>query len=116
MTNAVAANLRGKQSGLFKVNESGDTQFLRNGSLGQVEGMQLHQSGQLVLHTKGTGTSYTTNGSNGPGTVSIPIITGTNTVVAGDVVTFAADSNNKYMVNVGVAAPGTIVIGNPACW
>jgi hypothetical protein len=29
------------------------------------------------------------------------------------VVTFAADANNKYVVNTGVAAPGTIVLGAP---
>jgi hypothetical protein len=113
LTNAAAANLRGLQSSLFKVNESGTETFLRNGSLGQVEGFQLHQSGQLLLHTKGTGASYTTNGSNPPGTVSIPLITGTGTVLAGDVVTFAADGINKYIINTGIAAPGTIVIGNP---
>jgi hypothetical protein len=41
------------------------------------------------------------------------LITGTGTVLAGDVVTFAADGINKYVVNTGIAAPGTIVIGNP---
>jgi hypothetical protein len=34
-------------------------------------------------------------------------------VLAGDVVTFAADTNNKFVVNTGVAAAGTIVLGNP---
>jgi hypothetical protein len=29
------------------------------------------------------------------------------------VVTFAADANNKYVVNTGVAAPGTIALGAP---
>ncbi len=113
MTNAVAANLRGKQASLFRVNEAGGEQFLRNGALGQVEGLFMHQSGQLVLHTKGTGASYVTSGSTAPGVAAIALVTGSGTVLAGDVVTFAADTVNKYMVNVGVAAPGTITIGQP---
>ena len=113
LNNASAANLRGKQSVLFKVNESGDTNFLRNGALGQVEGFYLRQSGQIQTHTKGTGSAYVTNGSTAPGVASIVLQTGANTVVAGDVVTFAADAVNKYVVNVGVAAPGTIVLGLP---
>jgi len=40
-------------------------------------------------------------------------VTGTGTVLAGDVVTFAADATNKYVVNTGVAAPGTIILGAP---
>jgi hypothetical protein len=43
----------------------------------------------------------------------IALVTGTNTVLAGDVVTFAADTTNKYVINTGVAAPGTIKLGRP---
>jgi len=43
----------------------------------------------------------------------VALVTGTGTVLAGDVVTFAADSANKYVVNTGVAAPGTISLGRP---
>lgn len=113
LTNSTAANLRGKQSGLFKANEAGSDDLLRNGTLGEVEGMKLHQSGQLALHTKGTGTSYVTSGSTAPGVASIALVTGSGTVVAGDIVTFAADGTNKYVINTGVAAPGTIVLGQP---
>jgi hypothetical protein len=44
---------------------------------------------------------------------SIPLITGSGTVLAGDVVTFAADTVNKYVINTGIAAPGTIVLNAP---
>jgi hypothetical protein len=44
---------------------------------------------------------------------SVALVTGTGTVNAGDVVTFAADTNNKYVVNSGISAPGTITIGAP---
>jgi hypothetical protein len=113
ISNDAAAYLRAKHSELFKVNESGDENFLRNGSLGKVEGFQLHQSGQIAVVTKGTGTSYVTSGSTAPGVVAIALVTGSGTVLAGDIVTFAADSNNKYVINVGVAAPGTISLGAP---
>jgi len=113
LSTAAAAKLRGTQSLLLKVNESGTDAMLRQGALGQVEGFSLHESGQVTAITKGTGTSYVTNGSTAPGVAAIVLQTGSGTVLAGDVVTFAADAVNKYVVNVGVAAPGTITLGLP---
>src|ERR1700683_1745681 len=63
--------------------------------------------------TKGTGTSYVTSGDSPTGTSPIVLATGSGTVNAGDVVTFAADTTNKYVNNVAVSAPGTISIGAP---
>jgi hypothetical protein len=115
LNSASVANLRGKQSLLLKVNESGSQALLRKGSISDVplEGFDLHNSAQLTAVTKGTGTSYVTSGSTAPGVNSIALVTGSGTVNAGDVVTFAADANNKYVVQNGVAAPGTITIGAP---
>ncbi len=110
---AAAANIRAKQSTLFKANESGSTALLRTGDLGQVEGFNLHVSNAPSKLTKGTGTLYVTSGSTAVGVSDIALVTGTNTVLAGDVVTFAADANNKYVVNTGVAAAGTISLGKP---
>lgn len=110
---AALANIRGKQSVLFKVNEAGTDDLLRNGVVGRIEGFNVGASGQTLTPTKGTGASYTSSTAGfAVGTTSIPIITGTGTVLAGDVVTFAGDTN-KYVVTTGVAAPGTIVIGAP---
>lgn len=110
---AAMANLRGKQSVLFKVNESGTDALLREGIVGRVEGFGIGDSAQVKTHTKGTGAAYTTTAAGfAVGTTSIPIITGSGTVLAGDVVTFAGDSN-KYVVATGVAAPGTIVLQEP---
>lgn len=110
---AAIANLRGKQNTLFKVNEAGSSDMLRNGMTDRLEGFAVRNSAGLTLHTKGTGASYVTSGSTAAGVSSIALVTGTGTVLAGDVVTFAADSANKYVVNTGVAAPGTIVLGKP---
>jgi hypothetical protein len=112
---AAVANLRGKQTILLKVNESGSEALLRRGSISDVplEGFSLHNSNSVSAVTPGTGTSYVTSSSISIGTNSIALVTGSGTVLAGDVVTFAADTTNKYVVNAGVTAPGTITIGAP---
>jgi hypothetical protein len=113
LSSASATQILTLQSNLFKVNEAGSDALLRDGSLGRVEGFDLHQSNQIVSHTKGTGASYVTDGAHAANVSDILLKTGSGTVLFGDVVTFAADSNNKYVVNVGVTAPGTITIGKP---
>lgn len=113
VNSAAMSNLRGKQSVLFKVNEAGTDALLRQGIVGDVLGYQIGNSAGLTQHVKGTGASYVTSGSTAPGVASIALVTGTGTVLAGDIVTFAADTVNKYVVNTGVAAPGTIILGTP---
>lgn len=100
-------------STLQKVNESGTSDLLRQGMIGELMGFMLKRSAQVSAVTKGTGASYVTSGSTAAGVTDIALVTGTGTVLAGDVVTFAADANNKYVVNTGVAAPGTISLGTP---
>ncbi|MFZ0270988.1 MAG: P22 phage major capsid protein family protein [Acidobacteriaceae bacterium] len=109
------ANLRGLQTILLKANEEGSNEFRRTGQIAAVplDGFMLHNSNSIKQVTKGTGASYVTSGDSPAGTESIALVTGSGTVLAGDVATFAADANNKYVVNTGVTAPGTIVIGNP---
>ena len=98
---------------LTKANEAGGDDLLRRGVLLDVNGMAIRESGQIKSHTKGTGTSYTSSTAGfAVGVTDIAIITGSGTVVAGDVVTFAGDSN-KYIVTTGVTAPGTITIAEP---
>lgn len=101
---------------IYKVNESGNTDTLRRGQLLDIFGFGLYESRGVAAHTKGTGTSYQTN-STGlvAGSTSIPIDTGSGTVVAGDIITFAsgAGSGYNYVVKTGVAAAGTPVINYP---
>jgi hypothetical protein len=112
---AAVANLRGKQTILLKSNEEGSNAFRRTGQIAEVplDGFQLHNSNSIKQVTKGGGSSYVTSGDSPIGTSSIVLATGSGNVLAGDVVTFAADANNKFVVNTGVSAPGTIVIGAP---
>ena len=98
---------------LTKANEAADNSLLRQGVLLDIHGMQIRESAQISTNTKGTGTSYTSNTAGyAIGATDITLITGSGTVLAGDVVTFAGDTN-KYVVEVGVAAPGVITLAAP---
>ena len=98
---------------LTKANEAADNTLLRQGVLLDVHGMQIRESAQIGSVTKGTGTSYTSNTAGyAIGATAITLITGSGTVLAGDVVTFAGDTN-KYVVETGVAAPGVITLAAP---
>jgi hypothetical protein len=115
---AAIANIRGKQSSLFKVNESGTDEMLRRGIIGNVEGFDIHQSAGVKRNvTVGTGASATTNtaGYAVGATVITLASAGTGTVIAGDIITFAGDTN-KYLVASGdadVSNGGTITLAEP---
>ena len=106
------ANLRGKQSVLFKVNEAGTNDMLRNGMTDRVQNFALRYSGGIATHTNGTGASYVADGAHAAGIAGVKVKTGTGTVLAGDVVTFASDAN-KYVVGTGIAAAGTLQLNKP---
>ena len=110
-----AAKMRGYMGNLFKANEAGDTDFLRRGTLLDIHGFGLHSSAQVQSHTKGTGTNYDTNLSGGyvAGSKTIAADTGSGTIIAGDVVSFADESPaSKYVVKTALA-DGSFVIQNP---
>jgi len=112
LNSAGLAKLAGKQSILFKANESGSEQGLRTGSIGNILGVAIHDSAQLATHTKGTGASYLLNdASSAIGDTSIATDTGSGTILAGDVVTFAG-TTHKYIVNTALSG-GTFVINKP---
>jgi hypothetical protein len=97
---------------LTKANEAGTTDLRSQGTLLDIHGFKLRESAGVGIHTAGTGASYVTNGALAVGATTIPVQTGTGTIVAGDVISFAGDSN-KYVVatalsggNVIIAAPG----------
>lgn len=107
---SAGANFIGKQSA---VNAAGTDSMLRQGVLLDLAGMPLRESAQINTAAAGTGTSYTSNTAGyAVGATAITLITGTGTVLAGDVVTFAGDTN-KYVVAAGVAAPGVITLAAP---
>ena len=108
---AAISNVRGKQSILFKANEAGTDELLRRGIIGKVEGFDIHNSAQVVNVTKGTGSGDLVNNGAGynVGDTAVTLDTGTGTILAGDVVTFAGDSN-QYVV--GTALGSNVVTLN----
>ena len=98
---------------LQKANEAGSDSLLRQGVLLDLQGIALKESAGVQTHTKGTGTSYTSDTAGySVGDTAITLITGSGTVLAGDIVTFTGDTN-KYTVETGVAAPGVITLAAP---
>ena len=98
---------------LQKVNESGGGDLLRQGALLDLQGIMLKESAGVQSHTKGTGTGYLVNSAAlAVGSTVIPTDTGSGTIVAGDVVTFAGDSVNSYVV-VKALAGGSFTIAGP---
>ncbi|MCA8837357.1 MAG: P22 coat - protein 5 family protein [Proteobacteria bacterium] len=111
---AAGANFIGKQSA---VNSAGTESILRQGVLLDLAGMPLRESAQINDHTAGTGASATTNAAGYAvgATVLTLASAGTGTLLAGDVVTFAGDSN-KYVITSGdadVSGGGTITLAAP---
>jgi hypothetical protein len=119
LSTAAGTNIRAKQSSLFKVNEAGSADMLRDGSLGRIEGFNFHESNQIVSHTKGTGASYNVDLGAGyaVGTTTVHVEIGTGTILAGDVITNdkTGRDTNKYIVNTGFAGDGDgdIILGKP---
>ncbi|MCJ8207728.1 P22 coat - protein 5 family protein [Pseudomonas sp. RGM2987] len=117
---AAVANIRGKMSTLFQTNTGGaqSEALLRQGALGEYQGMLLHNSAQVKEGVAvGTGAAATTNAAGYA--VGATVITlaaaGTGTILAGDIITFAGDTN-KYVVVSGDADTsngGSITIAEP---
>lgn len=91
--------------------------FAQQGILHTQSGMSIRETGQGVTHTAGTGASATTDTTGyAVGATTITLASaGTGTIVAGDVITFAGDSN-QYLVVSGdtdVSDGGTITLEEP---
>lgn len=114
MNTSAGATIQGKQS---QANITGTDSLQRQGILLPLAGLDLRQSAQINNHTAGTAASATTdNAGYSVGDTTITLASaGTGTILAGDVISFAGDSN-KYVVVSGsanVAAGGTVVLQEP---
>lgn len=112
MDTTAGVNIR-SLANLYKVNEAGDSGLLRMGEMGRIYNAALRESGQIGVVTKGTGTGYLVNNGAGYaiGSTSITVDTGSGTIIAGDVITFAGDTN-KYIVATALAS-NVVVIQEP---
>jgi hypothetical protein len=117
LSTGAATNLK-TLSHIYKVNEAGAADTLRNGVLLDIDGVAIKQSAGVATHTKGTlaGSPTITNANFAAGSSTLTLSSaGTGTIVAGDALSIAADSN-VYIVNTGdadVSAGGTVVLAKP---
>ena len=113
--NSAAGTLLRNLAQLQKGNESGGVELLRRGTLLDLQGIQIKESAGIGSHTAGTASSATTDAAGyAVGATTITLASaGTGTILAGDVITFAGDTN-QYCVTTGdgdVSGGGTIVLG-----
>ncbi|MGX9698102.1 P22 phage major capsid protein family protein [Janthinobacterium lividum] len=102
---AAMANIEGKQSGLFRVNEAGTDDLLRRGAVSIVQGFDLHNSGAIGdLIVAGSAAGATTNNAGyakGATVINLASV-GTGAFIANDIVKFAGDPN-QYVLAAGDA-------------
>lgn len=110
MNTTAGANLRSLAQ-LQKANEAGGTELLRQGTLLDLQGLMIKESAGISTHTKGTGTSYQLSAAGAVADTTINVDTGSGTLLAGDVVTFAGTSS-KYVANTTLSG-GVFTIGSP---
>jgi hypothetical protein len=117
LNTTAGATLR-KLSGLWQVNTGGDGgDLLRRGVLGQLYGFDIRESAGVAQHVKGTAAGATTDATGyGLGATVITLASaGTGTILAGDCLTFAGDSNVYTVVSGDASAAngGTITLAAP---
>lgn len=93
--------------------QAGSDAERRSGQLLRQFGFQITESAGIATHTKGTGSGYLINMASGlaVGGKDVTVDTGTGTVLAGDIVTFAG-TTDKYVVNTALAS-NVFSIGRP---
>jgi len=110
MDTVAGAKMIGLQS---RYDVAGDTRMQEQGIILNKAGIKLRESAAVQTPAVGTGASYTSDTAGyAVGATAITLITGTGTILAGDVVTFAGDTN-KYVVASGVSAPGVLTLAAP---
>ena len=117
LNTTAGANLRT----LLNVNSARDESRLpitQQGVITRISDLSIRESAQVVTSTAGTGATVKTNTAGydiGATTITLKSTGGTGTVVAGDVITFAGDTN-QYVVTSGdsdISGGGTITIAAP---
>ena len=111
-TNA-GVNMLGKQA---NVSDAGSDSILRQGVLLDVNGMPIRESAQVnSVAAVGTTANAVTTAGHAVGSTSIVLKAGgSGTILAGDVITFAGDTNQYVVVTgVGAVSGATIVIAAP---
>lgn len=113
---SAAAAFRGNAQ-YYGADVAGRDDFLRQGVLMNIHGINIRESQEVDSHTAGTASSATTD--NAGYSIGDTVITldsaGTGTILAGDIITFNGDTN-EYVVASGdadVSNGGTITLAAP---
>lgn len=113
-----AAAFRGNAQ-YYGANTAGSMDFLNQGILMNIHGINIRESQQIYSATAGTNSSGRTDNAGysiGDSTLTLDS-NGTGTILAGDVISITGDaSGRKYVVTTGdsdVSNGGTIVLGAP---
>jgi len=110
MNSLAGTNLR-QLASLQSVNQAGSSNLLRQGTLLDLQGLMIKESAGIATNTAGTGANYLINGTPAVGETVIPVDTGTGTILAGNLIVIAGDTN-KYLVT-GALAGGNVTIAAP---
>jgi len=98
---------------LQKANESGGSQLLRQGTLLDLQGCMLKESGKIAVHTAVGSDDHVVNGAvalNGT-TITVDGVQTTDGT-AGDILQFSGDTTRNYILHTH-AASATMTIGTP---
>lgn len=107
---AAGANLRGKQAA-NAADPAGSTGLLRQGVLTDLNGMEVRESAQIKLPTIGSVSGTLASLVRAKGTTVLTTTADySGTLLAGDIVTFAGDTNQYVITSVSASA---ITIGAP---
>jgi hypothetical protein len=111
---SAGANLR-RLGQLTKANEAGGNETLRRGTLMDLNGFMVGESGQVKAHTKGTATGFDCTAIEPVGETTVAC-DGSNsgTVLAGDIVTRGVEGGSAADANKYVVASGSTLTGNAA--
>ncbi len=109
--NSTAGTAARKLGIIQQAYQAGSEEERRSGQLLRQFGFAIRESAGITLHTKGTGTSYQLSAAGAVGDTTINVDTGSGTLLAGDVVTFAGTSVN-YVANSALSG-GIFTIGRP---
>jgi hypothetical protein len=109
-----------KTDNLLLAYAAGDANALRSGIAGKLAGFEFLFDNSNVFpsaHVNGADNgAYVLNGAHAQGTTTLTLITGANTILAGDIVQITdATTGTKYSyaVKTGLAAPGSLIINEP---
>ncbi len=114
---AAGASMR-TLANLTRVNEAGQAMTLRDGELLNLHGLSIKESAGIQRPVPGTnnGSASTNNAGYAVGATTFTLASaGTGTIIAGDIITFAGDTN-RYVVVSGdtdVSNGGSITIAAP---